>query len=228
MRFFFMFAIAALAAAADGPTGFPFTSEELRYSANWPTGLSLGEGIFRAQRTDQGWDFSVRLSANVPTYTVSEHHRSLATASDLCSLRLNKESDRGKRTTREETVFDQSAQTASRTTEKGGKSSFSVPACARDALTFLYFTRRELGQGRVPPPQQIFFGAAYDIRLEYTGEQTINSRGRPAVTDAVRATVKGPKSDWTFEMFFARDAARTPLLIRVPFTLGKFSLELIR
>jgi hypothetical protein len=48
------------------------------------------------------------------------------------------------------------------------------------------------------------------------------------VTDHIQASVKGPKSDWSFEIFFARDAARTPLLIRVPFTLGSFSLELIR
>jgi hypothetical protein len=227
MKLFHIFALVAVAAAADGPTGFPFTSEELRYTANWPSGLSLGEGIFRAQKADQGWNFSLRLSANVPTYAVAEHHRALAT-SDLCSLRLQKESDRGTRKTREETVFHQSAQSATRTTEKGGKSDFSIPSCARDALTFLYFTRRELGQGRVPPRQQIFFGAAYDIYLEYTGEQKITNKGRPAVTDRVRATVKGAKSDWAFEMFFARDAARTPLLIRVPFALGNFSLELIR
>jgi hypothetical protein len=29
-------------------------------------------------------------------------------------------------------------------------------------------------------------------------------------------------------MFFARDAARTPLIIRVPLSLGTFSLELAR
>jgi hypothetical protein len=29
-------------------------------------------------------------------------------------------------------------------------------------------------------------------------------------------------------MYFARDAARTPLLVKVPFALGKFSMELVR
>jgi hypothetical protein len=44
----------------------------------------------------------------------------------------------------------------------------------------------------------------------------------------VLATLKGPASEITFEMFFARDAARTPLVIRVPLTLGTFSMELAR
>jgi hypothetical protein len=29
-------------------------------------------------------------------------------------------------------------------------------------------------------------------------------------------------------MFFARDAARTPLVIRVPLSVGTFSMELVR
>jgi hypothetical protein len=40
--------------------------------------------------------------------------------------------------------------------------------------------------------------------------------------------VKGPKSSFAFEMFFARDAARTPLLVRVPLSAGSFSMELVR
>jgi hypothetical protein len=213
--------------AADAPTGFPFGDETLRYSVNWPSGLSLGEGQFRAKRVPEGWDFSFTLSAAIPTYSVTDTHRALAT-SELCSLRLEKDSIRGSRKTREVTVFDASTNTATRETLKGGKSEFSIPACPRDALAFLFHTRRELGQGRVPPPQEVFFGAAYRMQLVYTGARTLTIGGRKAVTDHIQASVKGPKSDWSFEMFFARDAARTPLLIRVPFTLGSFSLELIR
>jgi len=219
--------VAASGLAADAPTGFPFTDEGLRYSVNWPSGLSLGEGQFRARRVSEGWDLSFTLSAAVPTYSVTDRHRAVATG-ELCSLRLEKDSVRGSRKTREETVFDLATRTATRETVKGGKSEFPIPACARDALTFLYYTRRELGQGRVPAPQEIFFGAAYSVQLVYTGAQTITVAGRKAVTDHVQASFKGPKSERTFEMFFARDAARTPLLIRVPFTLGSFSLELIR
>lgn len=220
-------ALAGAALAADAPTGFPFTDEGLRYNVKWPSGLSLGEGTFRAQRVQDGWDFAVTLSAAVPTYPVTDRHHALAT-SELCSLRLEKDSVRGSRKTREETTFDGSGKTATRQTVKGGKSDFSIPSCPHDALTFLYYTRRELGQGRVPPGEEIFFGAGYRARLIYTGEQTITAGGSRSVSDHVQATIKGPKSEWTFDMYFARDPARTPLLIRVPFTLGSFSLELIR
>ncbi len=40
--------------------------------------------------------------------------------------------------------------------------------------------------------------------------------------------VKGPKADFQFDIFFARDAARTPLSIRIPLPLGIFTLDLVR
>jgi hypothetical protein len=40
--------------------------------------------------------------------------------------------------------------------------------------------------------------------------------------------VKGPKADFAFDIFFARDAARTPLSVRIPLPLGVFSLDLVR
>jgi len=52
--------------------------------------------------------------------------------------------------------------------------------------------------------------------MDYTGAQTIAVSDKPTVTDHLVVNVKGPKSSFSFEMFFARDAARTPLLIRVP------------
>jgi hypothetical protein len=48
------------------------------------------------------------------------------------------------------------------------------------------------------------------------------------VTDHVLVSIKGPKSDATAEIFFARDAARTPLLVKVPLSLGTVSVELVR
>jgi len=86
----------------------------------------------------------------------------------------------------------------------------------------------ELGQGRVPAPQQVYFGSAYSVKLDYTGAENIMSGGKSVVTDRVHATVKGPKSDFQCDMFFARDAARTPLNIRIPLPLGTFSLDLVR
>ncbi|MES1256802.1 MAG: DUF3108 domain-containing protein, partial [Acidobacteriota bacterium] len=105
---------------------------------------------------------------------------------------------------------------------------FSVPDCTKDALTLLFYARRELGQGRVPPAQQILFGGLYDTTLQYAGEETIPFAGKPVVTDKVVCDLKGPSSSLQFEIYFARDAARTPLLFKVPLAMGKFSMELVR
>ena len=88
----------------------------------------------------------------------------------------------------------------------GGKSDIAISSCARDALTFLYYARRELGQGRVPPREDVLFGAPYQVRLEYTGEQTVKIGDQKAEADRVVSTLKGPASEISFEMFFARDA----------------------
>jgi hypothetical protein len=110
----------------------------------------------------------------------------------------------------------------------GGQSEFSIPDCVKDGLTMLFYARRELGQGRVPAGQQILFGGLYDLSLTYAGEQTVQVGGKAAVSDKVIGSVKGPSSTETFEMYFARDPARTPLLVKVPFAVGRFSMELVR
>jgi hypothetical protein len=80
----------------------------------------------------------------------------------------------------------------------------------------------------MPPPQQVYFGSAYAAHLTYVGEATLPVGDKPTVTDHLTVSLKGPKSDTTVEVFYARDAARTPLAIRIPAKLGTLSLELAR
>ena len=87
---------------------------------------------------------------------------------------------------------------------------------------------QEMGQGRVAPPQTVYFGSPYSVRIDYTGPQDVTVADKRTVTDHVVVSVKGPKSDFSFEIFFARDAARTPLEIRVPVSVGTISMELVR
>ena len=51
---------------------------------------------------------------------------------------------------------------------------------------------------------------------------------KPEVSDKIICTVKGPASETKFEAYYARDAARTPLMFVVPLKAGRFSLELVR
>jgi hypothetical protein len=44
----------------------------------------------------------------------------------------------------------------------------------------------------------------------------------------MQVNVKGTASDTAFEIYFALDAVRTPVLARVPLPMGTFTLELVR
>jgi hypothetical protein len=220
-------AFSALAQGARAPADF--TNETLNYNVNWPSGLSLGEAKLEASRTGDRWQFRFTLDAAVPGFAVTDRFLSDASQKDFASIEFEKQSVHGKRKAQEKTTFDQQKSNAVRETLKGGgKSEFSVPAGAKDALAYLFFLRRELSQGRLPPAQAVYFGAPYQVRLEYGGAQTVTSGGNPTQADRLVASVKGPSSDFSFEMLFARDAARTPLAVRVPLAMGTFSLELTR
>jgi len=242
MKFFsslllFALASAPLLSAADPLTGFPFQNETLRYNVNWPGGNSIGNVTLTAAKSGDGWNFDMAANVNVPLVPIADRYRSSAAGFDLCSVTLERLISHGSKKVTEKTDFDQKANTAQRrtlvpaTADKpagGGTSELQLPNCAKDALTFQYFARREMGQGRVPAATRVFFGSGYDAKMVYTGAMDIPIAGKPVTTDHVNVSVKGPASDFTFEIFYARDPARTPLLIKIPVSVGTVSLELVR
>jgi hypothetical protein len=216
---------AAAAPAPQLPAGFPKADEVLRYSVNWPSGLSLGEGRLEARRSGERWNFDLALDAALPGFAVTDRYHSQASA-ELCSLEFDKSSVHGARKASEKTVFDYRRGRARRATAGGGRAEIPIAGCARDALDFLFFVRRELGEGRIPPPQTVMVGAAYQVRLEYTGVQTVPVNEKKMRADRIVVFAKGPASDLNFEVFFSLDAARVPVVVRVPFSRGIFSMEL--
>jgi len=216
-------------------TGFPFSeSESLHYSVNWPSGMSLGNATLSAQRTKGGWNFAATLEVGVPGFAIADQYHSKVTGFDLCSTEFERDISHGGKHTIDKIVFDQQQHTAKRTTvlpEGGGKTDFDTASCAHDALAYIYLTRREMGQGRMPPAGQVYFGSGYSVSPQYTGEEDIKSPGtggKPAVTDKVLVSVKGPQSNFSFEIYFARDPQRTPLSIRIPSNFGVVALEQVR
>jgi hypothetical protein len=191
----------------------------------------LGEATVSAANSDGGgWRFNMNFTAGVPGFNFSDTFRSTVTA-ELCSNELERSIAHGPKKVTEKTTFDQKQRTAERKTlnpEGGGKSELQLPACAKDALAYSFLTRQEMGQGRVPQAAQIFFGGPYDVRVDYTGAMDIPSGGKTVTTDHVNVYIKGPASNLTVEVFYARDAARTPLLYKVPVSVGTVSLELVR
>ena len=215
-------------ARTDDQSGLPFQDESLHYTVNWPSGLSLGEATLTAHRAAEEWNLDLALDAGIPGLRIRDRFHSV-TRPDFCSVQLNREISHGARKTNETTVFDQHSGLAHRTSLNGGSSDLLIPTvCAWDALAFLYVARRALAQGRVPEGHEVYLGPIYAIGLDHRGEQTITVAGKPASSDRIAVSVKGPASSSNFEIFFARDAARTPLLARIPSGLGTISLELSR
>ncbi len=219
----------SVVALAQGPA----RDESLNYSVNWPSGLSLGEANLRAKllAAEEGkperWQFELLLDASIPGFQIAERYRSTATTA-LCSMELEKNATRGKRKTQETSAFDATRNILTRQTSGGGKSEIPIAACARDALTFIQHLRREVAQGRIPPAQKVYLGAAYDLRFQYGGAQRLSIGGEAVDAERIVVSFKGPASELTFDLFLARDAARTPVLVRAPLAMGTFSMELTR
>ncbi len=226
------FCIFLTAYPGSSATAPKFSNEQLHYSVNWPSGLSLGEGQLHTSRS-KSQDGSDRMSleftldAALPGFQVQDRYKSEATPG-FCSISLDRKSVHGKRKAEEKTTFDPEQGTAVRETTGGGKSDLKTGVCGKDALAYLYFLRLELSQGRLPPSQPVYFGSAYQLRVEFAGTQTIKLGETSVEADRLKASVKGVSSDIDFEVFFLKDAARTPALVRVPLSLGTFSMELVR
>src|SRR5690349_7740615 len=80
--------------AANGPA--PVQDENLSYTINWPSGLSLGEARLLSHQAGDKWYFEMVLDAGVPGFPVSDHFRSTA-GNDLCSLDFDREMLHSKR-----------------------------------------------------------------------------------------------------------------------------------
>ncbi|HYV62681.1 MAG TPA: DUF3108 domain-containing protein [Bryobacteraceae bacterium] len=227
MKYLLILCVAFLASASG---------EVLHFTINWPSGLSLGEASLRSDRTGEGtaatpgWDFELNLDASVPGFAIRDQYRSTANL-DFCSEQLQKKISRGTRKNEERVTFDPNKNTAIREGVRddrtGGRTEISVPSCARDALTLLQFVRKELAQGRLPPQQPAILGAAYNVRLEFLGSTPVRLGNQQIEADRFRTSIKGPASDLTLELFFAHDAVRTPVMVKIPLSLATFTVELI-
>jgi len=213
----------------------PVSGETLHYVINWPSGLNLGEATINSSGQMGGsgpnqaasWNFSMELDASVPGFNIRDHYVSRGSGPDVCSEDFTKTVQRGSRKTEETDTFDQKAGMVTRQTKApGGKSDYPVSGCARDALAYLQFARNELAAGRLAPQQSVVLGGLYNVRLEFSGSETVKSGGKPVPADRILATIKGQSSEFTVQILFSKDPARTPLLVRIPLALGTFTAEL--
>jgi hypothetical protein len=204
----------------------PVGGEQVHYVINWPSGLSLGEANLSGTREAAKLVLGFQLDASMPGFTVSDQFRS-ESSPEFCSVSFDKHIHHGSRTANETTTFS-SEGSATRKTVNGGESSFSTASCARDALTYLFFLRSELSQGRLPPDETVYFGSAYRIHLDFTGTEQIQVAGKAVAADRLNVTAQGDASSIQFEMYFLKDASRTLAIVKVPFSMGTFSMVVDR
>ncbi len=237
MRSFLLLIIAPALFAERPPAPPPAKTEKallppaefLRYSINWPSGLSLGEGSFKTTQAKSGsWELELSLDASIPGFAVVDHYRAFANA-NLCSESLEKTYQHGRRKANEKTTFDLEKNQATRQNQEDATTRSTIPteACAHDAITFIQYVRRELALGHLTPQHKVIFGSEYQVRLDYKGPQTVRIADGSQSADRVEVSIKGPQTNLTFEMYFAREGGRTPLLVRVPLALGAFTMELV-
>jgi hypothetical protein len=220
----------ALVASPIAPSTLP--NETLRYTINWPSGVSLGEATLSASSSEQvvngqtlpQMHFQFDLDAGVPGFAVSDRFRSAASGI-FCSSEFQKKISHGSKKVEDKETFDAETGTVTRGSDSG-QSDMSSNRCGKDALAFLYFVRQELSQGRMPPRQTVFFGAPYEVSLNMAGTESLKLGNSSVQADHVKASVSGPSSNIDFDVYFLQDRARTLALVRVPLALGAFSMEL--
>lgn len=231
MRSLLVLAISLSAAAQSAAGQDANLLEQLVYSVNYPSGLPLGSATLETREVpfpdgSTGREFVFELQAAVPGFEVKDRYRSRTTPG-YCSLEFEKNARHGKKAAKEVLSFHpQAGEAVRQTLDGGGQSRFPVPDCAKDALAYLQYFRREMASGRVPPPATIYFGAAYQLRLEYAGRQRVSVGSETLDADRVQVLVKGPASEHSFQVYLAVEPERRPVLFRVTLPQGLFTMEL--
>ena len=213
--------------AAQGPAGPIPSDEELHYSIHWPSGLSFGSALFKARFTDPGWRFEFDLQASLPKLEVNDRAVSRSD-SQLCGQEFEKHILHGPKRANELLRFRPNAveRFNLQRAEETRPGVTPVQDCARDALAFLYFLRTELAAGRIPPPDTVFFGAGYRVRLEHAQSRWLLWDGERQLADEIQVSVRGPGSEHELSVFFGRDQSRAPLLFRMQFDTETFTMRL--
>lgn len=217
-------------ASGAPPASIPGAAgESQRYSINWPSGLSLGEAELsgsrsKADNASERLNFQFTVDAAIPGFQVSDHFRS-ESSPEFCSDEFQKTIQQGSKKTDEKTTFSSDG-TAKRETKGGGHTDLSTPSCAKDALAYLFFVRKELSEGRLPQEQTVYFGAPYKVKLDFSGTQQIQVGDKNVDADELLATVHGEGASIQFEIYFLKDAARTLAMVKVPLSMGTFAMTL--
>lgn len=182
--------------------------------------------------TQGGWNFELTLDAAVPGFVIRDEYKS-RTDSKFCTEEFERTVQRGTTKSSEKSTFDRKRKSVKRVTQferglEGGISEMDTVECAHDALAFIQFMREELAQGRLVAHQPVYMGGKYDLQVNYIGNDIVKLGDKRIEADMIRVNSHGQKSDFEVDIYFSKDKDRTPLMARLPLTLGIFTVELLR
>ena len=221
---------ANLSAQSASSTWAPLASgERLLFNLLWPSGITLGEAVLEASRTDEGIRLVATVAAALPQHHIAYTFTSLADE-QLCSVQFRETLREGKNTRETSFEFDQRNHLVRRT-RAGQTTESPIPACARDPLALLYHFRRQLAFSQLPvgTPEAVgvfHLGEDYSVRYEAITPETVKLGTKQWEGDRFLVTARGSDGEHSFEMWVRPDTSRTPVAIRVPFSLATFSAEL--
>ena len=199
--------------------------ERLIYRILWPSGVTLGEAVFRVTPSGKQLQFQLTVEANLPQYKLTGALSSVATQDGLCSLQFHQKIGEGPRQSEESLEFDQAAHQARRS--RGSQTTTEpIPECARDPLTFLYYYRSQLAAGKTAGSGTVFGKSKYELRIEPAGSETLSVGGKPRPAEKFQVTYTGSSRERKFVLWFATGGARVPLRVTLPSSLAEFSAEL--
>ena len=168
---------------ATGPDRLSLYRRRSGYSVNWPSGIAwakrtctpntpepTGRSIYRSTPVfpalkSRTLPCSKRCPISVPLVSTGQLPTAAAPQEEQETI------DRTRSTTR-----------CAPRSRAAARANCDAPACVKDALTFLFYARREMGQGRVPPPNSPV-RRTLQISVDYTGAPMIRDRRK---TGAVR------------------------------------------
>lgn len=205
------------------------SGERLIFNLLWPSGITLGEAVLEASGTDQGIRLEATVAADLPQYRIAYTFTSLIDE-QLCSIRFSETLREGKNARETSFEFDQRNHLVRRT-RAGQTTESPIPACARDPLALLYHFRKQLAFNQLPVGTleavgAFHLGEDYSVRYEPITPETVKLGTKQWEGDRFLVTARGSDGDHSFEMWVRPDTSRTPVAIRVPFSLATFSAEL--
>ncbi len=224
------------ARAPEAPPAAFAPGETLTYDVTWsifPAGKLTATLLDDSK--DPGKNYEVKTTAISQgfvslLFNVNDEFHSFFDPNTLCSHRIRKSVNEGRRHRRTEISFDYNRKVAilderdpTSSTGPSRHSEYSIPGCVEDVVTAFYFVRRQpLEVGKTIRLAINDGGKTADVAVEVQARETLQTGigSRPALRVEPRVFNELYNRKGRMQVWFSDDAERLPLRIRVMIGVG--------